>query len=86
MLEATGEGRRCLLISHDIGETQLFDQVFVIEEGRVVENGAPATLLSNASRYRSMLEAEEAVRRELWSARRFRRLRLDSGQILEEPR
>lgn len=75
-----------LLISHDIGETQLFDQVFVIEGGRVVENGAPSTLLDSVSRYRSMLEAEEAVRQKLWSASRFRRLRLDSGRVLEEPR
>ena len=75
-----------LFISHDIGETQLFDQIFVIEGGRVVENGAPSTLLSTASRYRSMLEAEAAVRRELWSATRFRRLRLDSGRVLEELR
>ena len=75
-----------LLISHDIGETQFFDQVFVVEEGRVIETGAPSTLLGSASRYRSMLEAEVTVRRELWSTARFRRLRLDSGRVVEAPR
>lgn len=79
-------GATLLLISHDIGETQLFDQVFVIEGGRVIESGAPSTLLGSVSRYRSMLEAEEAVRRKLWSASQFRRLRLDGGRVLEEPR
>ena len=73
-----------VFISHDIGDTQLFDQVLVIEGGRVVESGVPAALVESASRYRSMLEAEDAVRRELWSARRFRRLRLDSGRVVEE--
>jgi ATP-binding cassette subfamily B protein len=73
-----------LFISHDIGETQLFDQVLVVEGGRLVENGPPTTLLAGASRYRSMLEAEEAVRRKLWSTRRFRRLRIESGRIIEE--
>jgi ATP-binding cassette subfamily B protein len=73
-----------LFISHDIGETQLFDQVLVVEGGRLVENGPPPTLLASASRYRSMLEAEEAVRRKLWSTRRFRRLRIESGRIIEE--
>jgi ABC-type bacteriocin/lantibiotic exporter with double-glycine peptidase domain len=73
-----------LFVSHDIGETQSFDQVLVVEGGRVVEKGAPSMLLKSASRYRSMLEAEEAVRRKLWSASRFRRLRLDNGRILEE--
>lgn len=72
-----------LLISHDIGETQFFDQVFVVEEGRVVETGPPSTLLASASRYRSMLEAEKAVREELWSPARFRRLRIESGRIRE---
>jgi ABC-type multidrug transport system fused ATPase/permease subunit len=75
-----------LFISHDIGETQLFDQIFVIEGGRVIESGAPSTLLDSVSRYRSMLEAEEAVRRKFWTASQFRRLRLDSGRVLEEPR
>jgi ABC-type bacteriocin/lantibiotic exporter with double-glycine peptidase domain len=75
-----------LLISHDIGETQSFDQVMVVEGGRVVEIGAPATLLRSASRYRSMLQAEEVVRRELWSAAQFRRLSLDSGRVVEAPR
>jgi ABC-type bacteriocin/lantibiotic exporter with double-glycine peptidase domain len=75
-----------LLISHDIGETQFFDQVFVVEKGRVIETGAPSTLLGSASRYRSMLEAEEAVRRELWSKAQFRRLRLESGRVVEVQR
>jgi ABC-type multidrug transport system fused ATPase/permease subunit len=78
-------GSTLLFVSHDIGETQLFDQVLVIEQGRIVEKGAPATLLSCASRYRSMLEAEEAVRAKLWASRHFRRLRVERGHIIEEP-
>ncbi len=72
-----------LCITHDISETQRFERVLVIEEGRIVEDGAPGELLAQpGSRYRTMLEAETEVRNELWSEATWHRLQLVAGQLL----
>jgi ATP-binding cassette subfamily B protein len=71
-----------LSISHDISETLTFDRVLVIEEGRIVEDGAPAELAEQAgSRFQSMLQAERAVREELWSRSDWRHLKLEEGEL-----
>jgi ABC-type bacteriocin/lantibiotic exporter with double-glycine peptidase domain len=73
-----------LCITHDVGETREFDRVLVVEAGRVIEDGAPQALASRpGTRYRALLEAEEAVRRELWSSAEWRRLQLEAGQLVE---
>jgi ATP-binding cassette subfamily B protein len=59
----------------------------VVEAGRVIEDGAPHALASRpGTRYRDLLEAEETVRRELWSSAEWRRLQLEAGQLAEAPR
>jgi ABC-type bacteriocin/lantibiotic exporter with double-glycine peptidase domain len=76
-----------LCITHDVGETREFDRVLVVEAGRVIEDGPPRELASRPeSRYRALLEAEAAVRRELWSSAEWRRLQLEAGQLLEARR
>ena len=73
-----------LCITHDVGETQAFDRVLVVEGGQIVEDGAPADLAKRpGSRYRAMLEAEAAVREGLWSSGAWRRLRLAGGVLVE---
>jgi ABC-type bacteriocin/lantibiotic exporter with double-glycine peptidase domain len=73
-----------LFISHDIAETMAFERVLLLEEGRVVEDGNPRELAANArSRLYSMLQAERAVREELWAGRGWRRLRLAEGSLIE---
>jgi ATP-binding cassette subfamily B protein len=72
-----------LCITHDVGETRDFERVLVIESGRVVEDGPPTRLAEQpGSRYRALLEAEEAVRAGLWSGVAWRHLRLEAGQLL----
>jgi len=45
-----------LCITHDVGATQTFDCVLVVEGGRIVERGAPADLAAQPeARYRTML-------------------------------
>jgi ATP-binding cassette subfamily B protein len=73
-----------LCITHDVCDTQDFERVLVIDHARLVEDGAPAELAANpGSRYRSLLDAEHAVRHGLWANRKWRRLRLDSGKLSE---
>jgi ABC-type bacteriocin/lantibiotic exporter with double-glycine peptidase domain len=77
-------GATLLCVTHDVGETQAFDRVVVIEGGQIVEDSAPADLAKQpGSRYRAMLEAEEALRGVLWSSGTWRRLWLAGGVLVE---
>jgi ATP-binding cassette subfamily B protein len=77
-------GATLLFISHDVGDTHDFDRVLVIEDGKVVEDGAPGALLEQASRYRALLDAERQVREQLWQGAEWRRLYLKGGQLREQ--
>lgn len=73
-----------LCITHDVGETHAFERVLVVEGGWIVEDGAPADLATQPdSRYRTLLEAEAAVRTGLWSSGTWRRLWLEGGRLDE---
>jgi ATP-binding cassette subfamily B protein len=74
-------------ITHDVGSTQAFDRVLVVEEGQILEDGTPASLASGPeTRYRALLEAEAAVHEGLWANDLWRRLHLVEGRIHEEAR
>lgn len=61
-----------LRVTHDVGETQDFERVLVIDHGHVVEDGPPRDLLRQPeSRYRELIEAEAAVRSGMWSGPRW---------------
>jgi ATP-binding cassette subfamily B protein len=76
-----------LAITHDVEDTLAFARVLVIENGRIVEDGVPATLATDrSSRYRKLLDAEDSVRHSLWSSVHWRRLRLDDGKLTEDER
>jgi ATP-binding cassette subfamily B protein len=78
-------GATLLVISHDIAESMSFDRVLVVEEGSIVEDGNPRELASKPdSRLQAMLEAERAVREELWTRGKWRRLRLENGALIEQ--
>lgn len=71
-------------ITHDVTDTAQFSRVIVIEGGKVIEDGNPQALMSNpASRYRSLYEQEEMVRRHMWSHKMWRRFRLVNGTLAE---
>jgi ABC-type bacteriocin/lantibiotic exporter with double-glycine peptidase domain len=73
-----------LCITHDISETQHFDRVIVMERGRIAETGAPGELASDpGSRYSRLLYAERQTQTELWGDKLWRRVRVDSGRVLE---
>lgn len=73
-----------LCVTHDVGATQDFARVLVVEQGQIIEDGAPAALLAQpASRYRALLMAEENVRQKLWAGNHWRWLWLEDGTLLE---
>ena len=75
-----------LCVSHDLHETLDFPRVLVIEDGRLVEDGAPRSLAADpTSRYRALLDAEEVLRSEIWSAASWRRVRVEGGRAHERP-
>jgi len=78
------QGITFLCVTHDVGETLDFERVLVIENGRVVEDGAPAALAAEAgSRYGELLAAEQDVRSGMWGSAVWRRLVMDRGRLTE---
>lgn len=74
-----------LAVSHDLEETLSFDQVLVVEEGRVVEAGAPAGLAGRVGgRYAALLTAEKAAHATFSESSGWRRLRLEGGAFQPE--
>ncbi|MBV8686625.1 MAG: ATP-binding cassette domain-containing protein [Alphaproteobacteria bacterium] len=70
-----------LCVTHDVAETLEFDRVLVVEDGRIIEDGAPRRLAAGASRYRDLLEAEKAVGDTIWQGDFWRRLTLAGGRL-----
>ena len=73
-----------LCITHDVSETLIFPRVLVIEDGQILEDGEPAELAEQpGSRYRSLLQAEEEVRKGLWQGADWRRMTIADGHLEE---
>ena len=72
-----------LCVTHDVGETLAFDRVIVVHDGRIVEDGVPRTLALQPSRYRALLAAERALRKEVWSGPQWRRLAVQDGRVVD---
>lgn len=71
-----------ICVTHDVGETQAFPTVIVVDGGRVVERGTPARLAADrTSRYRAMLEAESELTAEIWGDPAWKRWRINEGMI-----
>ena len=73
-----------ICVTHDVGETQDFNRVLVIENGHVIEDAAPGELLETpGSRYADLLKAEEQVRTGMWASADWRHLRMEEGRLAE---
>src|SRR5882724_283715 len=77
-----------LCITHDVSETLGFERVLVIEDGALVEDGAPAVLASETgSRYRAMFEAELGLQESMWGrgglGKNWRRYRMDAATLTD---
>ncbi len=73
-----------LCITHDIDHTLGFDQVLVVEDGRVVEAAPPAELLAGPSRYRQLMDAEAALQGASWAGMDWRNVSLNDGILVED--
>jgi ATP-binding cassette subfamily B protein len=76
-------GATLICITHDVTETLDFPRVLVIDGGRLVEDGDPGVLRERPSQYRTMLEAEARLQRELWQAGQFRTIEVADGLVRE---
>ena len=75
--------RTLIYVTHDVAETRQFDRVIVMADGRIVEDGVPQALAAMpSSRYRRLLQAHERVVEQLTGGTEWRRLRMESGQIV----
>ncbi len=72
-----------LCVTHDVGETRAFPRVIVVEEGRIVADGAPAALAGQPGPYRDLLDAERQLQSQVWAAAGWRRLALAGGRVAE---
>ena len=73
-------------ITHDVSQTEGFSRVLVVEDGRIVEDDSPENLKKRErSRFKDLLEAEEAVRRTLWESANWKRLFIANGELRQEP-
>jgi ABC-type bacteriocin/lantibiotic exporter with double-glycine peptidase domain len=71
-------------ITHDVTETLDFDRIVVLEQGRIVEQGAPRELWTDtASRYRALCDEDIALRHRVWSHPVWRRVRMAGGRLGE---
>ncbi|MET1109988.1 MAG: ATP-binding cassette domain-containing protein [Allosphingosinicella sp.] len=70
-----------LCVTHDVAETMAFDRVLVVEDGRIIEDGTPQSLMAIESRYRELVDAEAAVGESIWKGDFWRRLTLTDGRL-----
>jgi ATP-binding cassette subfamily B protein len=70
-----------LCVTHDVAETMAFDRVLVVEDGRIIEDGAPQSLMARQSRYRDLIDAEKSVGESMWKGDFWRRLTLSDGRL-----
>lgn len=75
-----------LFVSHDVSDTMSCDRALVVEDGRIVEDGTPRTLITrSSSRYAALARADAELRRSVWSSLRWTRKRLDGRALSDEP-
>ena len=56
-IDAIKEGRTVIVISHNIGQIVDADQLYMLEQGRVVESGKPDDVYKQGGRYKEIFDA-----------------------------
>lgn len=56
-IDAIKQGRTVIIISHNIGQIVDADRLYMLEQGRVVESGAPNDVYKQGGRYKEIFDA-----------------------------
>ena len=56
-IDAIKKGRTVIIISHNLGQIIDADQLYVLEEGRVVQSGKPAEVYQQGGQYKEIFDA-----------------------------
>ena len=56
-IDAIKRGRTVIIISHNIGQIVDADQIYVLEQGRVVQSGTPEDVYREGGRYKEIFDA-----------------------------
>jgi ATP-binding cassette subfamily B protein len=79
-------GSTVLYVTHEVSEARAFDRVIVLDHGRIVEDGDPRVLAQMASsRYRRLLQAQDAAHARFGAGTEWQRIRLEDGRIIRDP-
>ncbi|MBL7489225.1 ABC transporter ATP-binding protein, partial [Frankia sp. AgW1.1] len=52
------KGRTVIAIAHRLSTLRNFDRIIVIQNGEIVQDGTPASLISKAGAYKSLVDLE----------------------------
>lgn len=58
--EKISRGRTTVFISHRLGSTKLADQIFVLKDGKVAEQGSHKSLMESGGLYQEMYESQKS--------------------------
>ena len=72
-----------ICVIHDVSEALQFDQVAVLEEGRIVEQGSPEQLLKQNGALVRLLNHERTVANQWLDNSNWRRVSVKQGRIVE---
>lgn len=70
-------------VTHDAADTVGFGRVLVVDDGRIVEDGAPESLLAAGGLYARLVAGDETVRQELLGGAGWRHLEVADGRVRE---
>ena len=59
--EQISKEKTTLFISHRLGSTKLADEIFVIGDGRIIENGSHTELMNLGGIYAHMYESQRSL-------------------------
>lgn len=74
-----------ICVIHDVSEALQFDQVAVLEDGHIVEQGSPDELLQQNGSLVRLLNHETSVASQWLNNPKWRRISVKDGHIIEEP-
>ena len=61
MIDKVADEKTVLIITHSIGYAQLCDRILFMSEGKIIEEGTHASLLTSNGRYAAMFHAQEKL-------------------------